>query len=74
MINQANRYKKLPSEIAKIEDEYTAFCFDEACMYISNEIEKGNTPKWADDVDTLEDSRYKASSLAERLRSKGGAD
>ena len=27
-------YKKLPSSILKIEDEYTAFCIDEAIMLI----------------------------------------
>lgn len=40
----AKRFGKLPSEILNIEDEYTAFCFDEACVYIMCELESGKTP------------------------------
>lgn len=39
IINQANRYNRLPSEILRIKDEYTAFCFDEVCLFISTKIE-----------------------------------
>ncbi|WP_057560607.1 hypothetical protein [Paraclostridium sordellii] len=71
MINQSIKYNKLPSEILKIEDEYTAFCFDEACMYISNEIDNGKKPRWEEDELTIEESRIKTFNLAEQLRSKG---
>lgn len=30
----SKQYKCRPSEILSIEDEYTAFCFDEACAEI----------------------------------------
>lgn len=33
-----------PSEILKISDDYTAYCFDEACYYISVKIKNGETP------------------------------
>ena len=50
IINQSLKFNKLPSEILRIKDEYTAFCFDEACLYISNQIEKIDNDK---DIDRL---------------------
>lgn len=42
----ARQYRIRPSEILNIDDEYTAFCFDEACAYISNQMEIGNEPNF----------------------------
>lgn len=50
VINQAQKFNKLPSEIARIEDEYTAFCFDEACMYILTQLENEKKPIWPEDA------------------------
>ncbi|MDY2734863.1 MAG: hypothetical protein SOV48_02630 [Intestinibacter sp.] len=50
MTNLAKTYKKLPSEILRITDSYVAFCFDEACLYISNQLEKIDNE---DDVNNL---------------------
>ena len=36
--------KVRPSEIMHIPDEYTAYCFDEACMYIRIKMEKDEEP------------------------------
>jgi len=33
-----------PSEILEIYDPYTAFCFDEACAYIIQQINDGKEP------------------------------
>lgn len=33
-----------PSEVMGIEDGYTAYCFDEACAFIVNEIRDGKKP------------------------------
>ena len=33
-----------PSELMNIEDAYTAFCFDEACAYIVNQLKDGKEP------------------------------
>lgn len=33
-----------PSELLGIDDEYTAFCFDEACSFIISEIKDGKNP------------------------------
>lgn len=51
----AKRYNKLPSEILHIEDEYTAFCFDEACSYIQFKLEQEDSnPRWIDVVEEEE--------------------
>ena len=43
---QAQRYKLLPSQILNIEDEYTAFCFDEACAFIMGKIDNKEEPNF----------------------------
>jgi hypothetical protein len=35
-------YHQKPSSILGIEDEYTAFCLDEACCYIMNRVNNGD--------------------------------
>lgn len=46
----ARTYKIRPSQILRIENDYDAFCFDEACDYILSELSDENpkTPKWID--------------------------
>jgi len=41
----ANKYRKRPSEILGIDNDYLAYCFDEAALYLESEAmdEKGNT-------------------------------
>lgn len=39
-------FNKLPSEIVNIYDEYTAFCFNEACFYIRAQVEMGEEPNF----------------------------
>ena len=39
-------YSTRPSTMLGVEDEYTAYCIDEACSYISNRIEQGYTPSF----------------------------
>lgn len=73
VINQSIKYNKLPSEILRIDDEYVAFCFDEACMYISNEIEQGVKPKWEDEKLSIEEERSLSFNLAQQLKQKGGS-
>lgn len=48
VLMQAKLYKCLPSEVIGIdeEDTYTAFCFNEACMFIMVRLEKGEKPKY----------------------------
>lgn len=48
-MNLSQTFNKLPSEIMGIyNDEYTAFCFNEACGYMINRLKDGDkmvTPK-----------------------------
>lgn len=47
VIATARKFKKLPSEVICCEDEYTAYCFDEACSYILSRIEQGEEPRFS---------------------------
>jgi hypothetical protein len=51
-------YKIRPSQILRIENDYDAFCFDEACDYILSELckEKPRTPKWGDNKRQVTDN------------------
>lgn len=40
MLGLAKRYKVRPSTFFQL-DEYTAYCFDEACAYIMQKLEDG---------------------------------
>ena len=70
VINQANRFNKLPSEIARIHNEYEAFCFDEACDYIIRQLEDKKTPKWREEKQSKDNVRAKTLQLAEKLRNE----
>ena len=70
VINQANRFNKLPSEIARIHNEYEAFCFDEACDYIIRQLEDKKTPKWREERQSKNNVRAKTLQLAEKLRNE----
>lgn len=37
-----------PSEVLNIDDDYTAFCFDEAVYFIMSELKQGNEPCFSD--------------------------
>lgn len=39
-------YNCLPSQILRIEDDYTAYCFDEACALIMSKIDNDEKPKF----------------------------
>lgn len=47
----SKQYKQRPSEIIGINNDYEAFCFDECCTYILNELSKENhkEPRFDDD-------------------------
>lgn len=42
-------YNCQPSHILSIKDEYTAYCFDEACALIISKIDDGEEPKFNDE-------------------------
>ena len=39
-------YHSLPSKILGIDDEYTAYCLDEACALIISKIDNDEEPKF----------------------------
>lgn len=46
LIQMSKTYNSRPSELIGIEDEYTSYCFDEACCYIVNMINDGKEPQF----------------------------
>ena len=43
-------YQVRPSEIIRIEDdEYAAYCFDEACAYFLSELSENKQPHFKED-------------------------
>jgi hypothetical protein len=48
-------YNKLPSEILNIEDEYTSYCFDEACLFIRMNLEQGKEIKFKKEYKSFSD-------------------
>ena len=44
VIRLAKDFNKRPSEIMCIDDEYTAFCFDEACSSIEEMLRDKDVP------------------------------
>lgn len=45
LINMSNEFKKLPSQILRVTDTYVAFCIDEVCAYIIQELRDGREIK-----------------------------
>ncbi|WP_142415404.1 hypothetical protein [Hathewaya massiliensis] len=47
----STQYKQRPSEIMGLTNDYEAFCFDETCIYIINEISKEDAkePRWIEE-------------------------
>jgi hypothetical protein len=48
-IATARTFKVRPSELLAIDEEYTAYCFDEACAYIIAQMEDKKTPHFKED-------------------------
>ena len=42
----SQRYRCKPSDVLYIPDGYEAFCFNEACEYITRRLEDGEEPKF----------------------------
>ena len=53
-------YQERPSNILGIDDEYTSFCFDEACAYIMSKIDDGKKPKFDGQQETNQTVNRKA--------------
>lgn len=53
VINTSITFGVLPSEVMRLEDNYAAYCFDEACAYMYKQIQDGKTPKFEEDKDLV---------------------
>lgn len=42
ILNQSKAYQEKPSDIIGLGDEYLAFCFNEACLYMQNKLDERN--------------------------------
>jgi len=71
IINQALKFNRLPSEILRIKDEYVAFCFDEACYYIINQMENKKKPHFFDEV-SEDKNKYYLNDFLRKEALKGG--
>ena len=72
IINQALKFNRLPSEILRIDDEYTAFCFDEACLYIINQLENKKKPHFKDEKVDNDKDKYYLNDFLRKHAMKGG--
>ena len=61
MLGLANVYKVRPSTLLDITDPYTAYCFDEACAFITGKLENGEEPQFTKKYKSFSDiySQYK---------------
>ena len=41
-----------------IDNDYTAFCFDEACLYIINQLENKKKPHFIDEKPKTDKDKY----------------
>lgn len=64
----SKRYKQRPSDIIYIHNEYAAYCFDEACIFLLNALESGKELKFENNGDKPK-KHYK--SLSEFYKSLG---
>lgn len=52
ILAMAKRYRQRPSNIVGVDDEYAAYCFDEACIFLYNALEDKKELKF-DNGDSL---------------------
>lgn len=60
-------YRSKPSEVLNISDEYTAFCFDEACASIMARMQNGEEPVF---IEEKKPKHYKT--FTQMIEDKGG--
>lgn len=55
MLELANAYQCRPSALMDVEDPYTAYCFDEACVYIVRKINDDKEPTFRANYKSFKD-------------------
>lgn len=68
VLGLANIYNVRPSTLLYIKDEYTAFCFDEACGYIYAKMQNKETPIFKKDNDKEDNEKNHYSSFSELVK------
>lgn len=69
----SKHYDARPSELLGIEDAYTSYCFDEACIYIQTKLENKETPVFKKEQKISGDKHYKCvSEFYDDILSKKG--
>lgn len=63
-------YNKMPSEILRIKDEYTSFCFDEACMFLVDAIKNGKKLKFKENSNTSKENIKRTTFVDMALKKK----
>lgn len=54
----AERYKCLPSEILGIKDDYTAYCFNEACCQLMIRLDNEEKPYYIEQREQAEEPKH----------------
>ena len=54
----SKQYNCLPSEIMGIEDRYTAFCFNEACLEIIARLQNEEKPYYIEQRERAEEPKH----------------
>ncbi|HFL3268798.1 TPA: hypothetical protein ACG3Q9_001855 [Clostridioides difficile] len=63
-------YNKMPSEILRIKDEYTSFCFDEACMFLVDAIKNDKNLKFKENSNTSKENIKRTTFVDMALKKK----
>ncbi|MER0281509.1 hypothetical protein ABRY18_15010 [Clostridioides difficile] len=67
-------YNKMPSEILRIKDEYTSFCFDEACMFLVDAIKNDKKLKFEENSNTSKENIRKRTTFVDMALKKKEKD
>ncbi|EGT5043692.1 hypothetical protein DAF96_11095 [Clostridioides difficile] len=60
----------MPSEILRIKDEYTSFCFDEACMFLVDAIKNDKNLKFKENSNTSKENIKRTTFVDMALKKK----
>ncbi|MCI0944951.1 hypothetical protein MJU96_000050 [Clostridioides difficile] len=60
----------MPSEILRIKDEYTSFCFDEACMFLVDAIKNDKKLKFEENSNTSKENIKRTTFVDMALKKK----
>jgi len=70
MVSKSFRLR--PSELLKVEDEYAAFCLDEACVDIQYRISHGDEIRFYRNMLITEESKNDTIAFLREVEKRGG--